>query len=189
MSHSIPISHDAVAKRIGLTVWMERVLLKAEEARQGWSANAVHDLRVALRRCRTMAEALGEVNPGPGWRKLKKSSRALFHNLGVLRDTQVKKEWVKKLGAPDDPIRKNLLRVLSSEERKHRNARGLGRELPPRDAAGIGEGRRVGGPEDLCRERCEGEGGASALRDRRREDRGRQGEDRGAVAYPPCARR
>jgi CHAD domain-containing protein len=122
MVHSIPISHDAVAKRIGLMFWMERVLLKAGEVRQGWSADAVHDLRVALRRCRTMAEALSEVNPGAGWRKLKKSSRALFHNLGVLRDTQVKREWVKKLGAPDDPIRRNLLRALSSEERKHRNA-------------------------------------------------------------------
>ncbi|HYL68356.1 MAG TPA: CHAD domain-containing protein [Candidatus Limnocylindria bacterium] len=122
MAHSIPISHDVGAKRIGLMVWMERVLLKAEEARHGWNADAVHDLRVALRRCRTMAEALSEVNPGPGWRKLKKSSRALFHNLGVLRDTQVKKEWVKKLGTPGDPIRKNLLRALSLEERKHRKA-------------------------------------------------------------------
>ena len=101
---------------------MERVLQKAEEARRGWSADAVHDLRVALRRCRTMAEALSEVNPGTGWRKLKKSSRGLFHALGVLRDTQVEKEWVRKLGAPDDPIRRYMLRVLSLEERKHREA-------------------------------------------------------------------
>ncbi len=122
MAHSIPISRGNSAKRIGLEVWMERVLLKAEEARRGWNADAVHDLRVALRRCRTMAEALSEVNPGPGWRKLKKSSRGLFHTLGVLRDTQVEKEWVRKLAAPDDPIRRYMLRVLSLEERKHRKA-------------------------------------------------------------------
>jgi CHAD domain-containing protein len=122
MHQSISISSSNSAKRIGLEVWMERVLLKSEEARHGWNADAVHDLRVALRRCRTMAEALSEVNPGPGWRKLKKGSRSLFHRLGVLRDTQVEKEWVKKLGAPDDPIRKYMLRVLSLEERKHRNA-------------------------------------------------------------------
>jgi len=122
MAHSIPISRGNSANRIGLEVWMERVLLKAEEARRGWNADAVHDLRVALRRCRTMAEALSEVNPGPGWRKLKKSSRGLFHTLGVLRDTQVEKEWVRKLGASDDPIRRYMLRVLSSEERKHREA-------------------------------------------------------------------
>ena len=71
MAHSIPISNGGTAKRIGLEAWMERVLLKAEEARHGWDANAVHDLRVALRRCRTMADALSEVNPGPGWRKKK----------------------------------------------------------------------------------------------------------------------
>jgi len=101
---------------------MECVLQKSEEARRGWNADAVHDLRVALRRCRTMAEALSEVNPGTGWRKLKKSSRGLFHALGVLRDTQVEKELVRKLGAPDDPIRRCMLRVLSLEERKHREA-------------------------------------------------------------------
>jgi len=124
MAHSIPISRGTSAKRIGMEVWMERALEKADEARRGWNADAVHDLRVALRRCRTMAEALSEVNPGPGWRKLKKSSRSLFHRLGVLRDAQVEKEWVKKLGAPNDPIRKYMLRFLSLEERKHREAAG-----------------------------------------------------------------
>ncbi len=122
MAHSILIPRDTGAKRIGLVFWMECVLQKSEEARRGWNADAVHDLRVALRRCRTMAEALSEVNPGTGWRKLKKSSRGLFHALGVLRDTQVEKEWVRKLGAPDDPIRRYMLRVLSLEERKHREA-------------------------------------------------------------------
>jgi CHAD domain-containing protein len=122
MAHSIPISRGDTARLIGLEVWMERVLLKAEDARRGWNADAVHDLRVALRRCRTMAEALSEVNPGSGWRKMKKASRGLFHTLGVLRDTQVEKEWVRKLGAPDDPIRRYMLRALSLEERKHREA-------------------------------------------------------------------
>lgn len=108
---------------------MERVLLKAEEARHGWDADAVHDLRVALRRCRTMADALSEVNPGPGWRKLKKASRGLFNRLGTLRDTQVEKEWVKKLAAPDDPVRRYMLRALSAEERRQRDeaARALGK--------------------------------------------------------------
>jgi CHAD domain-containing protein len=129
MAHSIPISSGASGKRIGLEAWMERVLLKAEEARHGWDADAVHDLRVALRRCRTMADALSEVNPGPGWRKLKKASRGLFNRLGTLRDTQVEKEWVKKLAAPDDPVRRYMLRALSAEERRQRDeaARALGK--------------------------------------------------------------
>lgn len=129
MAHSIPISSGASGKRIGLEAWMERVLEKAEEARDGWDADAVHDLRVAMRRCRTMADALSEVNPGPGWRKLKKATRGLFSRLGTLRDTQVEKEWLKRLGAPDDPIRRHMLRALTAQEHRQREeaARALGK--------------------------------------------------------------
>ena len=54
---------------------MKRVLDVADKIRPEWDSDDVHDLRVALRRSRTMAEALSEVNPAPGWRKLKKASR------------------------------------------------------------------------------------------------------------------
>ncbi len=104
----------------GLEVWMERVLERAAEAGRDWDADAVHDLRVALRRCRTMAEALDEVNPSPGWRKLKKSSRALFHALGELRDVQVERSWTKKLAPAGDPLRGRLLRRLALEEKSNR---------------------------------------------------------------------
>jgi CHAD domain-containing protein len=80
----------------------------------------VHDLRVALRRCRTMADALSEVNPDHGWRGLKKESRDLFRALGALRDTQVEQEWLKKLSAPGDPVRKHLLDVLAGSQKEHR---------------------------------------------------------------------
>jgi triphosphatase len=120
MAHAISLTTGISTKRIGLEVWMDHVLEEVEKARRGWSPEPVHDLRVALRRCRTMAEALSEVNPGPGWRKLKKSSRPLFHTLGVLRDTQVERDWVKKLGEPGDPIRRHMLRILSHQEKKHR---------------------------------------------------------------------
>ncbi|MGC2332135.1 MAG: CHAD domain-containing protein [Candidatus Acidiferrales bacterium] len=99
---------------------MERVLDKASSVKPDWDAAEVHDLRVALRRCRTMAEALSEVSAGSGWRKLKKASRGLFHNLGDLRDTQVQRGWVKKLGSAGDPVRKHMLRLLAGEEKKER---------------------------------------------------------------------
>jgi CHAD domain-containing protein len=103
---------------------MNRVLETAEEVRDDWDTDKVHDLRVALRRCRTMADALSEVNPTPGWRKLKKSTRDLFQALGDLRDTQVEREWAKKLGAASDPVRKHLLKVLARKEAKHRDEAG-----------------------------------------------------------------
>jgi CHAD domain-containing protein len=120
MAHSSPITTGISAKRIGLEAWMDRVLEQADRVRHDWDPEAVHDLRVALRRCRTMAEALSEVNPGPGWRRLKKASRDIFHKLGILRDTQVERDWVRKLSAPGDPIRRLMLRALSQQERQDR---------------------------------------------------------------------
>jgi CHAD domain-containing protein len=120
MAHSLSSPSRISAKRIGLELWMDRVLEMMEQVRHNWNGEPVHDLRVALRRCRTMADALDEVNPSPGWRKLKKSSRNLFHRLGVLRDTQVEREWVKKLGPPGDSIRRHMLIVLGRQEKMHR---------------------------------------------------------------------
>jgi CHAD domain-containing protein len=99
---------------------MNRVLELAEEVQNGWKSREVHDLRVALRRCRTMADALSEVNPDHGWRGLKKASRELFRALGALRDTQVEQEWLKKLSAPGDPVRKYLLKALADVQKEHR---------------------------------------------------------------------
>jgi CHAD domain-containing protein len=119
-SHAVALPVESPSKRIGLDVWMNRVLELAEEVQNGWKSREVHDLRVALRRCRTMADALSEVNPDHGWRGLKKESRELFRALGALRDTQVEQEWLKKLSAPGDPVRKHLLNVLAESQKEHR---------------------------------------------------------------------
>lgn len=117
---SLPSNHPA--RSAGLELWMDRVVDRAEQVRHGWDADAVHDLRVALRRCRTIADALSEVNPGPGWRRLKRVSRNLFRALGKLRDTQVKQTRVKTLGPPGDPLRTHMLRLLSRQEKKDRES-------------------------------------------------------------------
>lgn len=101
---------------------MERVLEKGVQIEPAWDVDEVHDLRVALRRCRTMAEGLSEVSAGSGWRKLKKSSRDLFRALGDLRDTQVQRGCVKELASAGDPVRRHMLRLLGSEEKKQRAA-------------------------------------------------------------------
>jgi CHAD domain-containing protein len=117
---SLPSNHPA--RGVGLELWMDRVVERADQVRNTWDADGVHDLRVALRRCRTIADALSEVNPGPGWRRLKRTSRELFHALGGLRDTQVKQAHVKTLGPPGDPLRKHMLRLLSRREKKLRES-------------------------------------------------------------------
>jgi CHAD domain-containing protein len=118
MAQTITLPVSVLAKNDALEKWMQRVLNRGQKVRKTWSAADVHDLRVALRKCRTMADALTDTNPSPGWNKLKRSSKKVFHTLGELRDVQVEQEWFKKLlfGATD--ARTQLLkrlRVLENE--------------------------------------------------------------------------
>src|ERR1700726_2184964 len=91
-------------KKAGLALWMERVLEECVRASLDFSADPVHDLRVALRRCRSIADGLRVIDPDPAWKEMKKAGKTLFRELGELRDAQVMEEWVAHLGAPDDPI-------------------------------------------------------------------------------------
>jgi CHAD domain-containing protein len=120
MAVTVSLPTGVSSKAIGLEVWMDRVLESTDRVRRGWDAHDVHDLRVALRRCRTMADALSEVNPSSGLRKIKKASRDLFHALGDLRDAQVERAWVKELGPASDAVRKHMLRMLPLHEKKRR---------------------------------------------------------------------
>jgi triphosphatase len=102
--------------RAGLKDWMDCVLDRVEKVKPEFEADAVHDLRVALRRCRTMAAVLREVTPYSNWHKIKKLSRGVFHSLGALRDVQVQRTWVKKLTSPREAGRNSLLRRLRERE-------------------------------------------------------------------------
>jgi CHAD domain-containing protein len=107
-------------KATGLEGWMERVLEREEQVGRSWSADDVHDLRVALRRCRTIADALGQVTPDSAWRKIRKSSRDVFRATGSLRDVHVQRAWIKDLSPSGDPLRKQLLVGLARQERECR---------------------------------------------------------------------
>src|SRR5581483_5312687 len=120
VSLSVVVPSAKPGKSIGLGVWMDRALDRLQKIEPRWNPGDIHALRVAFRRSRTMSEALSEVNPAPEWRKIKKSSRDLFHALGAVRDTQIARLWVRKLGPARDPVRVHLLRVLSGKEKKQR---------------------------------------------------------------------
>jgi len=97
------------ARKSGLGYWMEHVLKEADRAAADFAADPVHDLRVALRRCRSMAEGIRAIDPDPAWRKMRKMGKGLFGSLGTLRDCQVLMEWTEKLGPPDDPVTAGLM--------------------------------------------------------------------------------
>ena len=76
---------------------MTRVLEECDRVSADFSADPVHDLRVALRRCRSMADGLLALDPDREWKAMKRAGRALFRSLGDLRDVQVMMEWIEKL--------------------------------------------------------------------------------------------
>jgi len=85
------------AKTTGLRYWMLRVLHECEHVSTDFGADPVHDLRVALRRCRSMADGMMAMDPDPAWKAMKKAGKRLFQSLGELRDVQIMMEWLEKL--------------------------------------------------------------------------------------------
>jgi len=86
----------------GLSFWMGRVAAELKNVRSS-RTRCRHDLRVAIRRCRSLAAVMEEVDPDPAWPEMRKVARKLFRSLGALRDAQVMDEWVKKAGPGDRP--------------------------------------------------------------------------------------
>jgi len=84
-------------KVTGLRYWMLQVLEECEHVSGDFGADPVHDLRVALRRCRSLADGLMALDSDPDWKAMKKAGKRLFQRLGALRDVQVMMEWVEKL--------------------------------------------------------------------------------------------
>jgi len=102
----------------GIRYWMERVLKECERAGSAFEPDPVHDLRVALRRCRSMAEGFRAIDPDPTWRKMRKAGKALFSALGELRDIQVLRGWVEKLGTADDPVKSRMMAYCEAREKE-----------------------------------------------------------------------
>src|SRR5437763_2073034 len=107
-------------KDSGFAFWMQRVLEECEHASAEFAPDPVHDLRVALRRCRSMADGLMAVDPDHSWKEMKKAGKALFSSLGELRDVQVMMDWVKQLGPAEDPETQALLNLLSRREQEQK---------------------------------------------------------------------
>src|SRR5262249_12622762 len=102
----------------GLQYWMERAVDGAGKVSNGFDADAVHDLRVAIRRCRSIADAFSMLDPHPAWKKMRKAGKVVFSALGDLRDVHVQMEWVEKLGTESDPARQKLMSHFRQREQE-----------------------------------------------------------------------
>jgi len=131
--------------KLGLRAWMERVLVECDRAAVGFEADPVHDLRVALRRCRSLADGLMAMDPDSSWRDMKKAGKKLFQALGDLRDMQVMQEWIEKLGDADDPVTVKLLNHVHAREAAAKQEAFKALDQFDRNNGGSGAGRCRGG--------------------------------------------
>jgi CHAD domain-containing protein len=115
MSSVITIPGSPVPKR-GLRESMERVLRELDTVRKDPAPDPVHDLRVAIRRCRSVGAVFQEFDPDPAWSELRRVPRKLFRRLGALRDAQVMDDWVKHLAPEGDPLRARLHSSFTDNE-------------------------------------------------------------------------
>lgn len=101
-----------------LPKWMHSVLVEMDAVQKHFKPNHVHDLRVALRRCRSIAQGLAELDPDSAWNRLRKEAKRPLAGLGSLRDTEVMRGWIARLRVNDKPSTDRLLARLEGVERE-----------------------------------------------------------------------
>ncbi len=106
----------------GLGYWMSEVVRECDSVQCNFAAGPVHDLRVALRRCRSIADGFMTLDPHPAWRLMKDESKRLFQQLGALRDVQIMREWVQRLAPVPDEASFILQSHLEEQENLHRES-------------------------------------------------------------------
>jgi CHAD domain-containing protein len=122
-------THTTSAQRTtGLRYWMSRVLEECERVSADFAPDPVHDLRVSLRRCRSLADGLMALDPDPDWKAMKKSGKRLFQRLGDLRDVQVMIEWVEKLYPREASVER--AKVAQTHVKRAIPSAGSGQALP-----------------------------------------------------------
>jgi CHAD domain-containing protein len=117
MAHAVAIPARVPPDYRGLRFWMNRTLEELQKFRSDSHTDIVHDLRVALRRSRSIADAIKEVDPHPDWNEMRQAAKKMFRSLGELRDVQVMAAWLNKLCPEDDPLKNHLLETLAHAEK------------------------------------------------------------------------
>jgi CHAD domain-containing protein len=106
----------------GLDHWMAEVYRQCENVRRDFAPDPVHDLRVALRRCRSITDGFISFDPNPAWTEMKNESKRLFQQLGALRDAQVMMGWAQQLAPEGDRARIALTCHLQEQEARFKDS-------------------------------------------------------------------
>ena len=107
---------EALARFLG------RVSKKQSQALDSLDPDFVHDLRVALRRCRSLAEGFATLDKHDDWRRMRKIAKQLQSGLAKLRDAQVMARGVRRLRLTDGDAGAAVVKSLRRDERKGKKA-------------------------------------------------------------------
>lgn len=98
---------------------MKQVGSLVSRSQQVLDEKTIHDLRVALRRCRSFAEGVQHIDPHRSWKQMLKQSKNLAREVGSLRDIHVMQIWVARLRRNKDPLAETIAAILAADEKKH----------------------------------------------------------------------
>jgi CHAD domain-containing protein len=126
LSHEIETPPDTPQEatkcaNAGIAFWMDWAAQQCDRVSSDFTPDSVHDLRVALRRCRSIASGLQSFDPHRGWRQMSKEAARLFKELGELRDVQATVKRLRTLNAPRDHASETMLEYLAGRELELKN--------------------------------------------------------------------
>jgi CHAD domain-containing protein len=100
--------------------FVDEVLLQHARACRQPDGKAIHDLRVAIRRCLSVSAPMLRLDAGADWEGLHRSGRRLFRRLARLRDLQVQEVWLDHFDPRGDSLGALLRKELGREEKAAR---------------------------------------------------------------------
>jgi CHAD domain-containing protein len=81
-------------------VLLRRLAFQINRAARAGDADAVHDLRVAIRRLSRCLQAFAQFYPGHSWKKMRRRLADLMDVCGTVRDLDIAIELLGKAGLP-----------------------------------------------------------------------------------------
>jgi CHAD domain-containing protein len=94
---------------------LRRVALQVDRAAQSADADAIHDLRVAVRRLSRCLRVFAQFYPGRSWKKLRRELSVLMDSAGAVRDCDIAVTLLAEAGLS---ARSGAVSRLAAERRK-----------------------------------------------------------------------
>jgi CHAD domain-containing protein len=114
-------AHPTTENKFGLSYWTDRVLEEHAKVSGSLHTDAIHDLRISLRRCILIAEIMEDLDPGCDWKSMRKLGRQTFQRIGTLRDTQMLMKWIEMLGEKGEASTEIFLNALKKKQEQDKS--------------------------------------------------------------------